>query len=111
MVGMGWMEALRVSMEPPAFDVIKLSVGRPIERMRSSCGVCVWFCLVVFCLVGVFLCCCCFCVSLCFIIIFPKDKNEEKHIPQIQRMGFHSGFLEPLGDYFKQHVADCIVGS
>lgn len=24
---------------------------------------------------------------------------------------FHSGFVEPLGDVFKWHMADCIVGS
>lgn len=72
------LEALRVSMEPPVFDVIKLSVGRPTERMRSSCGVCVRFCLVVFCLVGGFFWC-----GLVFFFFFNVFFHLHAHCHQL----------------------------
>ena len=75
-------EALKVLMKQPVFGVIKLSMERPTEKNV-------------------------------FLQLFFSRKIKMRRIMLLKNSEwiFQSGFVEPLGDDFKQHMADCIVGS
>lgn len=77
-------EALTASMRQPVFDVIKLSMERPTEKS------------------DVFL----------QRFFFPQKIKMRKIVfLKTSEWVCRSGFVELVGDDFKQHMADCIVGS